>query len=79
MDRSKLQRAVAIGSTVLALAAVAPTASGQTENRVEPVAVERDDGFNPGWLGLLGLAGLLGLRRNRQEHHDVRGGRMSGV
>ena len=23
----------------------------------------RDDGFNPGWLGLIGLAGLAGLRR----------------
>ena len=79
MNRSKLQRAVAIGSTVLALAAVAPTASGQTENRVEPVATERNDGFDFGWLGLLGLAGLLGLRRNRHETHEVRAGRMSGV
>lgn len=23
---------------------------------------DRNDGFNPGWVGLLGLAGLLGLR-----------------
>lgn len=77
MDRSKLLRAVAIGSTVLTLAAVAPMASGQTESSGGVAATERDDGFDLGWLGLVGLAGLLGLRRNRE--HDVRGGRMSGT
>lgn len=29
-----------------------------------------DDGFNPGWLGLIGLIGLAGLiPRDRREHH----------
>jgi len=31
-----------------------------------------DDGFNPGWLGLIGLIGLAGLiPRDRREHHPV--------
>ena len=31
----------------------------------------RDDGFDPGWIGLLGLAGLAGLiPRNRDRDRD---------
>lgn len=57
-----------IGALVLCLtvlAAVSTSAqSGNTNgaaNRTETRTVERDNGFDWGWLGLLGLAGLAGL------------------
>lgn len=37
-----------------------------------PVAQERDDGFDWGWLGLLGLAGLFGLKRHENAHVNDR-------
>jgi hypothetical protein len=62
----------------LGCAAFAQDASNDA-NRTPPVVapgperapgatLERERGFNPGWLGLAGLAGLLGLMpRDRRE------------
>ena len=35
--------------------------NGIATNRIETRTVERDNGFDWGWLGLLGLLGLAGL------------------
>ncbi len=52
-------------SLVLAQVTPAPAPGGA-------VAVEEDDGFDYGWLGLLGLLGLAGLARRRDRRdHDV--------
>ena len=51
--------------------AVGTPAWVQAQSQVQdtrPVAQERDDGFDWGWLGLLGLAGLFGLKRHENAH-----------
>jgi hypothetical protein len=58
-----------VGALVLCLSVLgAVSASAQNgntngtgANRTETRTVERDNGFDWGWLGLLGLAGLAGL------------------
>jgi hypothetical protein len=61
---------LAAGVLALSLAAVpmaghlsAQTAADRTgtDAGTATTRTSRDDGFNPGWLGLLGLGGLLGL------------------
>ena len=49
------------------------TTTPRTTTRDDHVANDTaDDGFNPGWLGLIGLIGLAGLiPRDRREHHPV--------
>jgi hypothetical protein len=44
------------------------TSSGTTQNG----DTRRDNGFNPGWLGLLGLVGLSGLRKPQHTHEVTR-------
>lgn len=43
-----------------------------TTDPTDTTAVETDDGFNWGWLGLLGLIGLAGLRKpeEREVYRD---------
>lgn len=42
-------------------------AGATTDTRATDTRRSDDDGFDPGWFGLLGLAGLFGLRRPREE------------
>jgi MYXO-CTERM domain-containing protein len=78
MDR--LLRASAISASVALAVATAPVATASAQARSGQTAVgstslaasyeapqRREDGFDPGWFGLLGLAGLFGLRRPREE------------
>ena len=44
----------------------ATTGAQMTENQ----QAQDDDGFDPGWFGLLGLLGLLGLRRRDEPRRD---------
>lgn len=79
MNMQKVAAVIALG-TAFAMPAMAQsstaTQSGQSTAGTQSVGaspsdmrrVERDDGFDMGWLGLLGLAGLIGLRRNKGDH-----------
>ena len=74
--RSKTARTALLAST---LALVAIPATAQTSAGSPPVdnsagtriaePIQRDEGTDWGWLGLLGLSGLLGLlpKRRREE------------
>ena len=46
----------------------AQTGTGEGVATTRTTEVERDNGFDMGWLGLLGLAGLAGLRRREHGH-----------
>jgi MYXO-CTERM domain-containing protein len=62
-----------ISAIALALVAGTPALAQEATTEpviTEPVAVEQDDGFDWGWLGLLGLLGLAGLS-GRKRDHDV--------
>lgn len=57
--------------------AVAPDTAAPSTTTTDPTVtdttpVERNDGFNWGWLGLLGLIGLAGLRKpeEREVYRD---------
>ena len=73
----KYLRATALAACLVAGSAglgVAQTTTTETETpavTAEPVAttVERNDGFDWGWLGLLGLLGLAGLSGRRRDRH----------
>lgn len=60
-----------ISAVALALVATTPVLAQEatTEDPItEPVAVEQDDGFDWGWLGLLGLLGLAGLSGRKRDN-----------
>lgn len=69
-------KALRISAVALALVAGSPVLAQQTTTdsattepaAAPPVGVERNDGFNWGWLGLLGLAGLAGLKGRQRDH-----------
>ena len=65
--------------TLAAMLAIAPLAWSQTTDQrtttTDQSANRRDDGFNPGWLGLLGLVGLFGLRRRHSDDRYAAGAR----
>ena len=61
---------VPVMGAAIALAQTPATATDPKNPNATQVArtdenqpVERNQGFNPGWLGLIGLFGLAGLRR----------------
>ncbi|MFN2565367.1 MAG: WGxxGxxG family protein [Gemmatimonadaceae bacterium] len=69
-----LRVGIVAASVALLLASVPLTADGQaggagttTGAQTTDAPRQDDDGFDPGWFGLLGLAGLFGLRRPREE------------
>jgi hypothetical protein len=69
MKHFNIFRFARVGALVLCLSVLgAVSASAQNNNangtrveRTETRTVQRDEGFDWGWLGLLGLAGLAGL------------------
>ena len=56
----------------------AQTGTGEGVTTSRTTDVDRNDGFDMGWLGLLGLAGLAGLRR-REHRHTVDDHRTTGT
>jgi MYXO-CTERM domain-containing protein len=84
---NRLLRAGAISAVIaLATASASPASAtaqgggGQGAGRgattdargTEDTQRRSEDGFDPGWFGLLGLAGLFGLRRPREETTTTR-------
>ena len=57
---------IAVGAAFLAMP-LASVATAQDVGRTAP-DMERNDGMDFGWIGLLGLAGLLGLRGRARDH-----------
>lgn len=80
MEHFNILKFARIGALVLCLtvltAGYASAQSGNTNgtatNRTETRTVERDNGFDWGWLGLLGLLGLAGLipKKRTVEVHE---------
>ena len=57
---------------VLALGTPALVQAQAPAPDTRPIAQERDDDFDWGWLGLIGLAGLFGLKRHDNAHVNDR-------
>lgn len=75
MKHSHLVRAIATGILV-ASAAILPACTPEPVDTVAPrpgvgTVVERDDGFDWGWIGLVGLFGLLGLGGKGKRRNDA--------
>ena len=58
-----LSTAVLVTGLGFAQSPNAPGIDNDTAYSTRGDRVDRDSGFNLGWLGLLGLAGLLGMKR----------------
>jgi hypothetical protein len=58
---------IAVGAAFLAMP-LASVATAQDVGRTTDM--ERDDGMDFGWIGLLGLAGLLGLRGRARDAYS---------
>lgn len=61
-------------SVSAAVSVQAQNGNANTTNKIETRTVERDNGFDWGWLGLLGLLGLAGLmpKKRTVEVHENR-------
>jgi hypothetical protein len=64
----KTRKAATYALTAFLLLGTTNVAFSQTPAPVTPVAADRDEGFDWGWLGLLGLIGLAGLMRRDRAH-----------
>jgi hypothetical protein len=71
------QTGTGTGTDTTAPGTVAPDTTAPNTTTTDPTVtdttpVERNDGFNWGWLGLLGLIGLAGLRKpeDREVYRD---------
>ena len=63
---SALAVALAIGGAGMA------AAQQETAPAVGDAAIQADEGFDWGWLGLLGLIGLAGLAGSRRRQEPLR-------
>ncbi|MGB6295598.1 MAG: WGxxGxxG family protein [Rivularia sp. (in: cyanobacteria)] len=72
--------AVSLAALPLSLPASAQTNPVETDTN-RTIAVQEDDGFDWGWLGLLGLLGLAGLggRNKRNDTEAYRDPNVTGT
>jgi MYXO-CTERM domain-containing protein len=70
MKRRRLLPVAIVVATVGLTFPISASAQNTTGAGERTTTVNRDSGFDWGWLGLLGLAGLLGMKR--KDDHDVR-------
>ena len=76
MNLAKIYQLSGAGLLAISLTFMSLTSSVKAQTDVEPniAVVEKDDGFDWGWLGLLGLLGLAGLAGKsnsaRDSHED---------
>jgi hypothetical protein len=77
LKRTNLLKIAGTGLLVLGLgmsSSYAQTPVAPDAGMTAPVQTQdydRNDGFNPGWLGLFGLLGLAGLMGRKSQAHDA--------
>ena len=78
MNLAKIYQLSGTGLLAISLTFISLTNSVKAQTDVEPniAVVEKEDGFDWGWLGLLGLLGLGGLagksNNNNSDRREVR-------
>ena len=80
MNLAKIYQLSGAGLLAMSLTFLSLTGSVNAQTEVKPniTVVEKDDGFDLGWLGLLGLLGLGGLgglagkNNSARDRHEAR-------